>query len=99
MRKKNSNSFIENFFYLIELRLALIVYRMNFCQSILEAMQYIYAGYILVNKEIIKEINYTVKIGDIIELIFYKRKECFFIYLENKKQKKIIVSTTTFYIY
>lgn len=89
--EKNSGLFIENFFYLIELRLVLIVYRMNFCQTILEAMQYIYAGYILVNKEIIKQINYTVKIGDIVEIIFYKRQECFLKYLENKHKKKLLL--------
>jgi ribosomal protein S4 len=89
--RKNSTSFIENFFYLIELRLVLIVYRMNFCKSILEAMQFIYAGYILVNKEVIKQINYTVNIGDSIELIFYKKKECFLKYLDNKKNNKLLL--------
>ena len=73
----NSGSFLENFYGLIELRLVLVVYRLNFCKTIFEAMQYIYAGYVMVNKEIIKQINFIVKVGDIIELIGYKRRKLF----------------------
>jgi len=94
--KIKSGIFVENFFYLIELRLALVVYRMNFCNTILEAMHFIYAGYVLINKEVIKQINYLVKIGDIVEIINYKRKECFIKYRQSKKNNKLILLQTHF---
>lgn len=89
--KQVSNNFIENFFYLIELRLVLIVYRMNYCATILEAMHDIYAGYILVNKKVIKQINYFVQIGDIIEIISFKRQEYFQKYWKNQKNTAIFI--------
>jgi len=64
---------------------------MNFCQTILEAMQFIYAGNILVNNEVIKQVGHTVKVGDIIEVIGYQKIKCFNQYVINKKNKKLLL--------
>jgi len=74
---KNSSftekKFITNFLSQLELRLAMIIFRMNICRTIFEANFLIYAGQVLVNKEVIKNINFVVKVGDIIELLNYVR--------------------------
>ena len=89
--KAKPSKSLEIFYYLIELRLVVIVYRMNFCQTILEAIQYIYAGYILINKEIIKNPNHIAKVGDIIEIINYKRKAFLTKYKHYLRFRKLIV--------
>lgn len=65
--------FITNFLSQLELRLAMIIFRMNICSTIFEANFLIYAGKVLVNKEVIKNINFIVKVGDIVELLNYVR--------------------------
>lgn len=53
---------------LLELRLATVVYRMNFGKTILESIHLVLGGYILVNKEVIKLPSFTLKKGDVVEL-------------------------------
>lgn len=88
--KKNKGIFLDNFLLLLELRLSVIVFKMNFCKTILEAIHLIYAGYILVNKTIIKNINYILKVGDVVELISYKREDYYFKFINNCFNKEIV---------
>lgn len=88
--KNSTNNFLDKFLMLLELRLSVIVYKMNFCNTILEAIQYIYLGYVLVNKTIIKNSHYIVNVGDIIEIINFKRKFCYDIFKNNALLKKLI---------
>ena len=71
---------------------------MNFCKTILEAINLIYAGYIIVNKTIIKNINYILKVGDVIELINYKRKNYYFNFIDNCFNKEIVQLQTHYLI-
>lgn len=83
--------FMDNFFSLLELRLVNIVYRMNICNTILECMQLIYSGYILVNKEVIKNINYSVQVGQCVEVINYKREALYLHCKQMQQHKEILV--------
>lgn len=94
--KRQKGFFMDNFFSLLELRLINIVFRMNICCTILEGMQLIYAGYILVNKEVIKNINHYVKVGSCIEVINYKREELYKLFVDKKKKKEILVYNPTY---
>lgn len=89
--KKKKGIFLDNFLTLLELRLSVIVFRMNFCKTILEAIHLIYGGYILVNKSIIKNINYVLKIGDLIEVINFKRKNYYNDFLKNCFKKELVI--------
>lgn len=71
---------------------------MNFCKTILEAIHFIYAGYILVNKTVIKNINYIVKIGDVIEVINYKRKYFYINFIKNCFKKQLLELQTHYLI-
>lgn len=96
--KKKKGIFLDNFLLLLELRLSVIIFKMNFCNTILEAIHLIYAGYVLVNKTIIKNINYNLKIGDVIEVINFKRKNYYLKFIKNCLKKKIIELQTHYLI-
>lgn len=96
--KKKKGIFLDNFLILLELRLSMIIFKMNFCKTILEAIHLIYAGYILVNKTIIKNINYIVKIGDIIEIINFKREYYYNNFIQNCLKKQLIELQTHYLI-
>jgi ribosomal protein S4 len=70
---------------------------MNICYTILEANQLVYSGTVLVNKEVVKNINYIVSIGDIIEILPSERKKYYNFYKKFTRTKKIIMHTTTFF--
>jgi ribosomal protein S4 len=96
--KKKKGIFLDNFLLLLELRLCVIIFKMNFCKTILEAIHFIYAGYILVNKTVIKNINYIVKIGDVIEVINYKRKYFYINFIKNCFKKQLLELQTHYLI-
>ena len=60
------NSFLQ-FIYKLETILLIVVYRSNFIQSINLCKKYIKFGKVLVNNKVIKNPNYLIKVGDIIE--------------------------------
>lgn len=66
--------FSANMLSLLELRLATVVYRMNFASTILESIDLILSGYILVNKEVVKSPSKRVYVGDIVEVHYLKKK-------------------------
>lgn len=76
---------MDNFFLLLELRLANIVYKMNICNTMASAIKLILEGAVLVNKEVVKQSNFIVKEGSIVEIINVKRK------LFNKKKSFLFV--------
>jgi small subunit ribosomal protein S4 len=88
--KKKKGIFVTNFLSLLELRLAAIIFRMNICYTILEANQLVYSGTVLVNKEVVKNINYIVSIGDIIEILPSERKKYYNFYKNLQGQKKLL---------
>lgn len=53
----------------LENRLEIVVYRLNFANSVREARKDILKGMIAVNKKIIKQPGYEIKIGDLIEIV------------------------------
>jgi len=68
-------SFEDNILYLLEGRLCMVVYRLNFAKSVREAKYIIKNGGISVNKEIKENSEFLVKEGDIIEVTEdYKEK-------------------------
>lgn len=62
---------------LLELRLASVVYRAHFALTILESIQFIQRGLVMVNKKVIKRPAYIVKKGDVIEMLPFFKKNCF----------------------
>lgn len=58
---------------------------MNFCNTVLESINLIERGFILVNKEVIKNINFIVTVGMLIEIIPSYREEAYTRFLEKKK--------------
>lgn len=67
---------------------------MNFCYTILECINLIERGFILVNKEIVKNINFIVTVGMLIELIASHRQTAYNIFL--KKKKNLIIALPNF---
>lgn len=92
--KKKKGIYQDNFFSLLELRLVIIVFRMNFCYTILECISLIERGFILVNKEVIKNINFIVTIGMLIEIIPSYRQEAYNNF--RKKQTNLILAVPNF---
>lgn len=70
-----TGAFTDDVVSLLERRLAVVVYRMQFSRSIAEAITYIKRGYFLVNREVLFTGNYLVNVGDIIEVNPKYRKE------------------------
>ena len=94
-KKKNSISY---FIYLMELRLDVIIYRLNLTLTIRESRQLILHGKVLVNYLIIKNPSYVLKIGDLLtfkkSLIYLFKKRMFL----NIKGGNFIISSIPNYI-
>lgn len=72
---EGTGSFSDDVVSLLERRLAVVVYRLNFVSSVAEGIAYVKAGYFLVNKEIITSPNYSVKVGDLVEVHPHYKKQ------------------------
>lgn len=59
----------NNLVGLLESRLEVLVYRLHFANSIVQARQQIKSGFYLINKNIIRNCNYIVSSGDIVEVL------------------------------
>lgn len=62
------SNFNDTVVTLLERRLAVIVYRLNFVTSVAHGINLVKAGYFLVNRELILKPNYLVQEGDVIEV-------------------------------
>ena len=94
-KKKNKISY---FLYLMELRLDVILYRLNLTATIREARQLVLHGKVKVNNLIIKNPSYALKINDLLSfnkssIYFFKKK----IY-KNIKQGNFIISSIPNYL-
>jgi ribosomal protein S4 len=71
---KSSSNFNNLMGGYLERTLSAVVYRMNFGMSVEESINFIRLGYIMVNKEIILYPNKVIKVGDIVEVVDFKKK-------------------------
>lgn len=89
---------ISYFLYLMELRLDVILYRLNLTTTIREARQLVLHGKVKVNNLVIKNPSYALKIND---LLSFKRSSIYFfkkkIY-KNIKQGNFIISSIPNYL-
>jgi len=66
--KKKRGLLSENFLILLERRLDVVIYRMNFARSIYEAKQFVRHGHVQVNGQKVTICNYEVSNGSILSL-------------------------------
>jgi small subunit ribosomal protein S4 len=94
-RKLNKISDISTFPYgtlsLLELRLSSLVFRAHFAGTILESIQFVQRGWVMVNKKVIKRPSFIVKKGDIVELIPFKKSDGYYQFLEKCSSKHLLV--------
>jgi ribosomal protein S4 len=106
LRKKNYKKFVTRghrvndfnfgFMGIFELSLVAIVYRMHFCTSMASAIELIKNGYVLVNKEVIKQARHLVCIGDIVHILPSKRLSCFLLFLFKLRTTHLVVLDTDY---
>lgn len=85
---KPNIDFMSNLLLLFECRLDLILYRINFFKTPLEAKQYIKAGIILVNNRVVTNYKQQIYLNDIISI---KNKEKYYKnFLKRLKLKHIL---------
>lgn len=82
--------FTTNLVTLLEKSLAFCVYRMNFSQTIGQAIELVLGGFILVNKEVVRRARYTVAYGDVVEVARNCKKQLFANYVERLAAGMII---------
>ncbi len=88
--KKIGINFTLNMLTLLEGNLAFCIYRMNFVATLGQAIHFVLCGNVLVNKEVIKQIRYNIKVGDVVEIIGYKKNYCFYQLLSRLEAEEII---------
>ena len=94
-KKKNKISY---FIYLMELRLDVIIYRLNFTATIREARQLVLHGRVKVNDLIIKNPSYALRLND---LLNFKKSSVYFLkkkIYKNIKQGNFIISSIPNYL-
>lgn len=68
-KEKGHGDYCDDLVSLLELRLGVIVYRLNFVNTVGEGINLVKAGYFLVNNEVVRTPDYQVNVGDVIEVI------------------------------
>ena len=94
-KKKNKISY---FIYLMELRLDVILYRLNLTATIREARQLVLHGKVKVNNLIIKNPSYALRLND---LLSFKKSSIYFLkkkIYNNIKQGNFIISSIPNYL-
>ena len=97
LSKKKKNS-ISYFIYLMELRLDVIIYRLNLVSTIREARQLVLHGKVLVNYLIIKNPSHVLNINDLLtfkQSLIYRFKKRMYL---NIKEGNFVVSSIPNYI-
>jgi len=93
--KKNRVSF---FIYLMELRLDVLLYRLNFVNSIRESRQLVLHGLVVINKKIIRNPSYVLKLNDLLSFkktyIYTFKKKLY----KNIKSQNFLISSIPNYI-
>lgn len=72
---QKGGNFGQNMVEILESRLETLVHRMHFTSNILESKNLIRQGAFLVNKEVIKNPGFLVKVGDIVEVVESSKKD------------------------
>jgi small subunit ribosomal protein S4 len=108
--KQFLNLFKKNITFLnliinLECKINIILFRSNLTKSIIQANKLISQGYVYLNNSCIKNINYTLKVGDILQLKFKKSPISIiekntvtlnYIEINNKLNKIILIKTPKF---
>lgn len=63
------SNFNDTVVTLLERRLAVVVYRLNFVTTVAQGIDLVKAGYFMVNRELILKPNYLVQLGDVVEVL------------------------------
>ena len=71
-------NFLTNIINNFELSLSSLIYRMNFCASMKEAMYLVKSGFVSVNKEVHTDVKFRVRVGDIIQLVPSVRRTSYY---------------------
>lgn len=75
-----------------EVRLTTLVYRSNFSLSILESLNLIISGNVLVNKKVIRNTNHILLPGDVFELVdSFKQEKLYDLYLKVKERRLVLL--------
>jgi ribosomal protein S4 len=84
------NNFKLNLNYLLESSLAFSLYRSGFMPSIGTGLQFVKEGNLMVNKEIIRTPFFTVKPGDVVEVVPYMKEAVFLSTLDRIENDKFL---------
>lgn len=84
-------NFLSNIINNFELSLPSLLYRMNFCVSMKEAMYLVQAGVVSVNKEVQKNLGFCANIGDIIQILPFNRRSNYLKVVNKVNQNKCLI--------